>query len=70
MDIKKKFVLEFDEPPAFIFVSKDGVREEAVYQNGKKVKFWTGLDLHSEYGEPTTYEIEYITVKDKDVVCK
>jgi hypothetical protein len=62
---KKKFVLEFDEAPAFVFVSEDGQNKEKIYKNGEEVEHWRSLKVFSDLDEFTTHEIDYVTVKKK-----
>lgn len=66
MSLKKKFVLEFDEAPALIFVSHDGVYDEEIYKNGEKVRHWTGATIYSSLNDVTKHEITYLTAKEID----
>jgi hypothetical protein len=63
--MKKKFILEFDEAPAFVFVSENGQNNEKIYKNGEEVEHWQALRVNSELNEFTTHEIDYVTVKKK-----
>lgn len=62
---KKKFILEFDEVPKFVFVSLDGFRNAEIYRNGEKEYGWFKLNLEAEIDEPTVYEISYFACADK-----
>ena len=62
MEVKKKFILEFDEPPAFIYVSEEP-RKEHIYLNGNKVKGWTSLEVNTNMEEVPVYKIEGYTIK-------
>jgi hypothetical protein len=61
--MKKKFILEFDEEPALVFVQhKVGdIRNSDLYEDGKEVKGWRTIVIRGGLDEPTTHEIEFIT---------
>ena len=61
MGAKKKFVIEFDEPPALIFIQEKAGPKCEVYQDGKKVNGIRSVKIYADYDEPTTHEIEYLT---------
>lgn len=65
---KQKFILEFDEEPALVFVQhKTGdIREAELYQDGKKVKGWRSVRIKGAIDEFTSHEIEYLTGLTKD----
>jgi hypothetical protein len=62
MGMKKKFILEFDEVPAFVFVSHNGSTQEQIYKHGEEVKEWKALTVRSRLEDITTHEIEYVTL--------
>ena len=64
MEEKKKFILEFDEPPAFVYVCEEP-RKEHVYMNGNKIHAWTSLELNTNIEEVPTYKIEGYPLKRK-----
>ena len=57
----EKFVLEFDEAPALIFVSRDGKGEESLLINGVEVKGARSIIIRAGVDEFTTHEIKYVT---------
>ena len=61
--MKKKFILEFDEEPALVFVEHEsgGRRTTQIYQDGKEVRGWRSARISSAIDYPTTHEIEYLT---------
>jgi hypothetical protein len=62
--MKKKFILEFDEEPALVFIQhKTGsiVGDAELYQDGIKVKGWRDLSIRASVDDFTTHEVEYIT---------
>lgn len=62
----KKFVLEFDEPPALVFVQHEvGCRFE-VYQDGKRLHGVRSIKIRAGIDEITTHEIELVTGKTKE----
>ncbi|MCP8970560.1 hypothetical protein [Ectobacillus ponti] len=64
---KRRFILEFDEPPAFLFVSGGGHSgDETIYIQGQKVQHWTDLQLNAGVDDVTTYKIGYIAVKSRE----
>ncbi|MGN4599641.1 hypothetical protein ACTFRN_26690 [Bacillus cereus group sp. MYBK245-2] len=63
---KKKYVLEFDEPPALIFVSHDSRREE-VYMHGERVKDWTAIKIDSAIDKITEYDLSLVSFKSKKI---
>lgn len=65
MNMKKKFILEFDEIPSLLFVSHDG-RSEDIYENGVQVKHWRNAVIRSGIEQVTEYEIEKIVVPNRD----
>jgi hypothetical protein len=59
---KKKFILELDEVPALVFVSKEGIgRHDELYVKGEKVSGTKSVRIVSDLEEFTTHEVEYIT---------
>ena len=62
---KKKFILEFDEPPALVFVSHDSTREE-VYMNGNRVSNWTAIKIDSALDKYTEYDVSLVSIKPKE----
>lgn len=62
MEPKQKFVLEFDEPPAFIYVA-ESVSQEHVWINGNLQKGWTSLKLSTDMGDLANYEIKGVPIK-------
>lgn len=58
---KEKFTLQFDEPPALLFIQEKGKRQARVIQNGKEVKGITSIRIEAKAGELTTHTIEYLT---------
>lgn len=61
MEEKKKFVLEFDEAPALVFVQEKVGSQCGIYQDGKEVKGVRNVRIYAAYDEATTHEIEYLT---------
>lgn len=60
--MKKKFVLEFDEAPALLFISHAGGKQEELYIHGEKLRAWRGVTIKSSLNELTSYELDsYIT---------
>jgi hypothetical protein len=59
----KKFVLEFDEEPALVFVQhKTGdIQNAEFYQDGKEVKGVVALRIEAEIDHFTTHSIGYMT---------
>ena len=64
MNMKKKFILEFDKAPTLLFVS-DG-RNDALYEKGVLVENWRYATIRSGIDEITTYETDKIVVPNKD----
>ncbi|MBO1583160.1 hypothetical protein J4P91_27035 [Bacillus sp. XF8] len=62
---KKKFVLEFDEPPALVFVSHDSKNEE-VYMHGKRIRDWTAIKIDSAIDKFTEYDLSMVSIKPKE----
>ena len=62
MDPKEKFVLEFDEIPAFIYVA-ESPKVEHIYIKGNELKGWTSLELETNVEEVPNYKIEGFTIK-------
>lgn len=60
-----KFVLEFDEPPALVFVSHDS-RNEEVYMNGQRIRDWTALKIDSAIDKYTEYDLSLVSIKSKE----
>lgn len=69
MENNKKFILEFDEPPAFIYVAEN-VDNEAVYIDGNRILGWTGLELKTKVDELPGYKLDVIPVKEIKEVNK
>ena len=61
VEAKKKFILEFDEPPALIFIQEKAGPKCEVYQDGERVEGIRSVKIIAAYDEPTTHEIEYLT---------
>lgn len=61
METKKKFILEFDEPPALVFVQRNEKAVCELYQDGEKVNGIRSLRIYTAFDEPTTHEVEYLT---------
>lgn len=62
--MKKKFILEFDEEPALVFIQhKSGsISGDAhLYQDGQEVKGWRNVVIRCGIDEITTHEVEYVT---------
>ena len=60
------YVLRFDKPPKLIFVSEEGKGfGDKLYIDGKEVKGTKEIRIYSQYDEPTTHEVEYLTCKSK-----
>ncbi|MEC5422118.1 hypothetical protein QGM71_01250 [Virgibacillus sp. C22-A2] len=57
--VKKKFILEFDEEPSFLYVSH-GHNKEKVFLHGKEVEHWTGLEMRTSVDDFMTYDISYV----------
>jgi predicted nucleic acid-binding Zn-ribbon protein len=57
----KKFMLEFDEPPALVFVQERGSNKVKVYQDGKELHGVRSIDINATAGKITTHTVEYIT---------
>jgi hypothetical protein len=67
--IKKKFVLEFDEEPALVFVQRKfgtAVGDAEFYQDGKKVNGWRTLSIDAGIDDLTTHQVEFITGATKE----
>ncbi|MEI2356094.1 hypothetical protein [Mesobacillus zeae] len=64
--MEKKFVLEFDEAPALVFVSHDGRRNEEMYVRGEKEFAWRSVTIRSSLDEFTTHEVEYLSIKKRE----
>ncbi|PFS53463.1 hypothetical protein COK41_28760 [Bacillus cereus] len=62
---KKKFVLEFDEPPALVFVSHDG-NNDVLYINGKGVQNWTAVKIDSAIDKYTEFDLSLLALKPKE----
>jgi hypothetical protein len=58
--MKKKFVLEFDEEPTFLYVSQGGGKREKIYLHGQKVNNWRSLKLTTDMENPVEYDISYV----------
>ncbi len=59
---KEKFMLEYDEPPALVFVSHDS-RNEEVYMHGRRIRDWTSLKIDSAIDKITEYDLGLISIK-------
>ena len=57
----RKFILEFDEPPALVFVQHSVGDNCEIYQDGQKLKGVRTITIRAEAGEATTHEIEFVT---------
>lgn len=62
MEQKKKFVLEFDEEPTFVYVAESPGNEH-VYINGQKQVGWTSLKINTNMEELPTYVMKGYAVK-------
>ncbi|MDR4942916.1 hypothetical protein RGU39_20330 [Bacillus wiedmannii] len=62
---KKKFVLEFDEPPALVFISHDG-NDDEIYENGKGVHNWTAVKIDSAIDKYTEFDLSLLALKPKE----
>ncbi|HDR7526741.1 MULTISPECIES: hypothetical protein [unclassified Bacillus cereus group] len=62
---KKKFILEFDEPPALVFVSHDG-NNDVLYINGERVQNWTAVKIDSAIDKYTEYDLSLLALKPKE----
>ncbi|MES5849404.1 MAG: hypothetical protein NRZ52_30400 (plasmid) [Bacillus paranthracis] len=62
---EKKFALEFDEPPALVFISHDGKKDD-LYINGKGVQNWTAVKIDSAIDKYTEYDLSLLALKPKD----
>lgn len=58
---KEKFKLEFDEPPALVFVQERESNKVKVYQDGKELHGVRSIDIRAGVGKGTTHTIEFIT---------
>ncbi|MTH32972.1 hypothetical protein GL282_09730 [Veillonella dispar] len=58
---KEKFALEFDEPPALVFVQERGSNKVRVYQDGVELHGVRAIDINAHVDDVTTHTIEYIT---------
>ena len=63
MEQKKKFVLEFDEPPAFVYVAESPDKEQ-LYVNGNILKGWTSLELKTNMEDMPEYTIKGFVIKE------
>lgn len=62
--MKKKFILEFDEEPALVFIQhKSGsiTGDAQLFQDGREVKGWRSVVIRCGSDEITTHEVEYVT---------
>lgn len=62
---KKKFTLEFDEPPALIFVARDHQPCGEVFINGEKMHGITEINIKASTEEFTNYTMSGFAVKPK-----
>jgi len=60
-EVNGKYVLEFDEPPALVFVQRKANGHCEVYQDGERLKGIRSIVIRSQFDEPTTHEVEYAT---------
>lgn len=67
-----KFILEFDEPPALVFVQREVGSKFEVYQDGKRLKSVLAVTIRARCGEFTTHEVEFLTgrTKREDGICE
>lgn len=56
-----KFTLEFDEPPALVFVQERGSNKVKVYQDGVELHGVRAININAHVDDVTTHTIEYIT---------
>ena len=59
--MKRKFVLEFDEAPALVFVQKNFQGGIEIYQDGERVQGIRSIVIRAGVDEVTTHTIEYAT---------
>lgn len=59
--MKHKFILEFDDAPALVFVQRNARGSIEIYQDGKKLNGVRSIEIDAEVGEPTSHRVEYIT---------
>lgn len=61
--MRKKFVLEFDEEPALVFVEPKFGRDShtQLYQDGELVHGWRKVTIQSSVDDATSHEVEYLT---------
>lgn len=59
--MKNKFVLEFDEVPALVFVQDKVGDRFVVYQDGKCLHGVRIINIYAGIDEPTIHEVEYLT---------
>jgi hypothetical protein len=66
--MKKKFILEFDEEPALVFVQRKSgdIRNAELYQDGEEVKGCRTVRIDAGLDNLTTHEIEYLSGSTKD----
>ncbi|KAA1803574.1 hypothetical protein FXB61_005688 [Bacillus cereus] len=62
---EKKFALEFDEPPALIFVARDDKPCGEVFINGEEIHGITEINIKASTEEFTNYTMSGFTVKPK-----
>ncbi|GMK47625.1 hypothetical protein PghCCS26_47550 [Paenibacillus glycanilyticus] len=65
--MNRKFTLEFDKPPALLFVQERVGNQFTLYENGRKVTGIRTLDINASYDDITTHKIEYITGGTTDI---
>lgn len=59
--MKKKFILEFDEAPALVFVQKNLQGGIEIYQDGEPVQGMRSIEIRAGVENVTTHRIEYVT---------
>lgn len=65
-EVKKKFVLEFDEPPAFVYVAERH-NKESIYLNGEELKeAWESLELKTSVEEIPHWKIGGFAIGKKE----
>jgi hypothetical protein len=56
-----KFVIEYDNAPALVFVQKDFAGVVEVYQDGVRLGGVYSIEIKAEVKKATTHKIEYLT---------
>lgn len=56
-----KFTLEFDKPPALLFVQERVGNQFTLYEDGRKVTGIRALEILASVDDVTTHTVEFIT---------